>query len=247
VKARLDAGETMESIFPVKVYRQRLHALGMQARLVGGTGRGSVLEVGCGGSLVLHEAAKLGLRCHGVDMNPEMLEYGRTLKAAYGSDVEFSQDDAFALPFADRSFDIVFSVGMLEQYSPEDQLRLVRECKRVANRFVYIEVPNEDEDAGIHHLIKDHEDSHLPTDLRALAIEAGLTDLELDGRAVFCSRAGTEKNSESYQQFVRAGYPHLMKDMTAADIDTFLAAERTTTQAQRLKYGCIHYVVGRSR
>jgi hypothetical protein len=62
-------------------------------------------------------------------------------------------------------------------------------------------------------------------------------DLQLEGRAVFCSRAGTELNSQKYQQFVRSGYPHLITDMT----------ERSTTQEQRLTYGCIHYVGGRSR
>jgi SAM-dependent methyltransferase len=247
VKPRLEAGEKMETINPVKVYRHRQVARAIAARLAGGTGRGSVLEVGCGASLILHEAAKLGLRCHGIDMDPMVLDYCAALKASYGSDVEFSKADCFALPFPDGAFDVVFSVGMLEHYSPADQLLLTKECKRVANRFVEIHIPNEGPDSCIVFLIKGHEDSHLPTDLVQLALDAGLADPVLEGRGLFCPKFGTEGNSEGYQQFIRSRFPELWKDMTAADVDVLIAAEQRTTLDERMTYGSIHYIVARSR
>src|SRR5205085_3468639 len=76
VKPRLAAGESIEVINPIKVYRHRFVALETAARI---GGSGSLLELGCGASLVLQEAAKLGLRCHGVDLDPMVLEYSRAL------------------------------------------------------------------------------------------------------------------------------------------------------------------------
>jgi SAM-dependent methyltransferase len=246
VSARLDAGEAVEQINPVKVYRHRHVARALAARLQGAEGRPSLLEVGCGASLVVHEAAKLGVRCHGVDMNETILAYCGRLRDAYGSDVEFSREDGFALPFADRSFDLVFSVGMLEHYSPEDQVLLLKEQRRVARRFVQIDVPNEGPDSSMRFLLQGHEDSHLPTDLAQLATAAGLVDLQLDGRGLFVPRAGTERNSAAYQQFLRARFPQFWKDFTAADIEPLIQADDESTKEERMRYGSMHYIVGRA-
>jgi ubiquinone/menaquinone biosynthesis C-methylase UbiE len=245
VKPRLESGESMETINPIKVYRHRAVARSIAERLAGGAGRPSVLEVGCGGSVVLHELSKLGVRCHGVDMNPIVLDYSRVLKASYGSDVEYSQEDAFKLPFPDGAFDLVFSVGMLEHYSPADQLLLIKECKRVAKRFVQVDIPNEGPDSSMLFILKGHEDSHLPTDLVKLATDAGLVEPVLEGRGLFVPKFGTEANSEAYQQFMRARFPQLVKDMTSADIEVLIETEHQATKEELLRYGSMHFMVGR--
>jgi len=244
VSAKLDAGATMDTLNPVKVYRHRSVARAMAARLEGRT-NASILEVGVGGSLVIHEASKLGVHCHAVDVNPNMVAYSRRLSQAYGSDVVVEEADAFKLPYPNGHFDLVFSVGMLEHYSPEDQLVLVREHARVCRGWVEIDVPNEGPDASIHFLIKDHEDTHLDTDLVKLATDAGLVDVELGGRGMFCPKFGTEQNSPAYQAFVRTRFPALWKDMTAADIEPLVQAESETTHEERMRYGSIHFFIGR--
>lgn len=242
VKPRLAAGETMEQINPIKVYRHRQVAQDIAARL---GGRGSVLEVGCGASLVIQELSKLGIQCRGIDMDPLVLEYSAALSKSYGSGIELDQLDAFALPFPDKTFDLVFSVGMLEHYSPEDQLLLVKEQARVARRFVEIHVPNEGRDSCMWFLIKDHEDSHLPTDIAQLARDAGLVDLEVDGRGMFAPKKFAVNNSARYQEFVHARFPHLWKDFAQADIGELIASDRLATKDERMAFGSMHYVVGR--
>ncbi|CAN5604463.1 hypothetical protein BH11MYX1_BH11MYX1_08020 [soil metagenome] len=244
ISAKLDAGATIEDLSPVKVYRHRSVARAMAARLAG-RANASILEIGVGGSLVVHEASKLGLACHAVDANPNMVAYTRRLGQAYGSNVTVEEADAFKLPYADGQFDLVFSVGMLEHYSPEDQLLLVREHARVSRGWVEIDVPNEGPDSSIHFLIKDHEDTHLDTDFVKLATDAGLVDLELGGRGMFCPQFGTEQNSPAYQAFVRERFPELWKDMSAVDIDPLVQAESETTHEERMRYGSIHYFIGR--
>jgi SAM-dependent methyltransferase len=243
VKPRLEAGESIETIHPIKVYRHRQVAREIANRVGAGA---TVLEIGCGASFALHELSKLGLRCHGVDMDPTVIEYSQALKKSYGSNVEFSQLDAFSLPFPDKSFDVVFSVGVLEHYSPEDQLLLAKECKRLAKRFVEIHIPNESPDSCIHFLIKDHEDSHLPTDLVKLSQDAGLREIELEGRGVFVSSSGCEKNSPTYQDFIRRRFPELWKDLGANDIELLIASEQNATKEERMKFGSIHYVVAKA-
>lgn len=50
--------------------------------------------------------------------------------------------DAFYLPFKDKSFDCVFSQGLLEHFNDNEILRIIKEQLRVGRR-VYISVPNQ--------------------------------------------------------------------------------------------------------
>lgn len=55
----------------------------------------------------------------------------------YGSLAErFVLGSAFGLPFIDKSFDLVFSCGLLEHLDWEEQITHIMEMKRVGERFV---------------------------------------------------------------------------------------------------------------
>ena len=57
--------------------------------------------------------------------------------------VRFVQGDGLALPFADRSFDVVHSSAVIEHVgSFDNQARLVAECARVARHGVFVTTPN---------------------------------------------------------------------------------------------------------
>jgi SAM-dependent methyltransferase len=68
-----------------------------------------VLDVACGTGNAALPAARAGARVTGLDLTPELLEAGRRKASAEGIEIEWVEGDAEALPFADESFDRVFS------------------------------------------------------------------------------------------------------------------------------------------
>jgi len=71
----------------------------------------TVLDVACGTGNAALPAARAGGRVTGLDLVPELLEAGRKKAAEEGVEVEWVEGDAEALPFADGSFDRVFSTA----------------------------------------------------------------------------------------------------------------------------------------
>jgi SAM-dependent methyltransferase len=91
-----------------------------------------VLDVGCGtGALARLLAARLGpaARIDAVDVNPFLLGEAAELAAAFAARIRFAPGSATALPFADGTFDCVFSVTVLEECDAD---RAIAEMTRVA-------------------------------------------------------------------------------------------------------------------
>jgi len=85
-----------------------------------------VLEVGCGTGVVAGELARLSAaRVVGLDIDATMLAFARQ----QGGGVTYVQGDAHALPFPDRSFDVVVCHYLLLWLA--DSVRAVREMARV--------------------------------------------------------------------------------------------------------------------
>jgi pseudaminic acid biosynthesis-associated methylase len=95
---------------------------------------GRVLEVGCniGLQLRLLEKANRGLEFHGLEPQPYAIERARQLSPT----MHFHQGNAFALPFPDRSFDLVMTHGVLIHIHPDDLPRALREIERVARQYI---------------------------------------------------------------------------------------------------------------
>lgn len=96
----------------------------------------SVLDVGCGTARWLAALGQAGLRV-GIEPSAEMLSAARPRVRAGISLVRGAGE---ALPFADRSFDVVTLVTSLE-FIP-DPARAIREALRVARRLVAVAVLN---------------------------------------------------------------------------------------------------------
>jgi len=85
----------------------------------------SILDVGCGTGEITARLAALYPEASlaGVDLIARHLELARNRAAAFGARVAFREADAFALPFADASFDLVVCRHMLQAVPrPEDAL-----------------------------------------------------------------------------------------------------------------------------
>ncbi len=88
-----------------------------------------LLEVGCGMGTDLLQFARGGAKVTGVDLTPRSLEISRHHLNVYGQPGDFALTDAERLPFADESFDVVYSNGVLH-HTP-DTAGAIREIHRV--------------------------------------------------------------------------------------------------------------------
>lgn len=69
----------------------------------------TLLDVGCAEGIEVGEFRKLGLKADGVDINGDFV--GQAQKRF--PEAKFAQGSAESLPFADQSYDIVFSISTL--------------------------------------------------------------------------------------------------------------------------------------
>lgn len=88
-----------------------------------------LLEVGCGMGTDLLQFARGGAQVTGIDLTPRSIEISRQHLALYDQQGDFANADCERLPFADESFDVVYSNGVLH-HTP-DTAAAVHEIHRV--------------------------------------------------------------------------------------------------------------------
>jgi SAM-dependent methyltransferase len=88
-----------------------------------------VLEVGCGRGSLSAYFADAGWDCTLLDLSPAAIEVARGAFAAHGLAARFDVGDCLSLPYADNSFDLCFSIGLLEHFVDID--RVIEEQVRV--------------------------------------------------------------------------------------------------------------------
>ncbi len=88
-----------------------------------------LLEIGCGMGTDLLQFARGGAEVTGVDLTARSIEISRQHFAVYGARGDFAVADGESLPFADGSFEVVYSNGVLH-HTP-DTAGAVREIHRV--------------------------------------------------------------------------------------------------------------------
>jgi ubiquinone/menaquinone biosynthesis C-methylase UbiE len=89
-----------------------------------------VLDVACGGGLVVCAFASVVRHAEGIDITPAMLDRARALAAAKGlANVHWRQGDVLPLPYADGSFTIVTSRFTFHHF--QDPQAVLREMTRV--------------------------------------------------------------------------------------------------------------------
>jgi len=88
-----------------------------------------VLDIGCGNGYVLWHYARHGAHVHGVDITETALALSRRRFELGGLTGEFRLTDGNRLPYPDRHFDIVCSMGVLHHI--EDPRPMLAEARRV--------------------------------------------------------------------------------------------------------------------
>lgn len=101
----------------------------------------SLLDVGCGEGVLIHEWAKHldSKRVVGIDLEEESIQAGWAQRQA--PNLEYIIMRAENLPFADNEFDVATAIEVLEHVP--DPEHTVSEMARVAKRFVLVSVPRE--------------------------------------------------------------------------------------------------------
>ena len=102
---------------------------------------GRTLEAGCGAawqSLAL--ARQPGFQASLLDFSSKALEYARRVFEREHLPAQFIQDD-LSSP-SKPEFDLVFNAGVLEHYTFDEQVNLVRGMKARSRRYVIVLVPN---------------------------------------------------------------------------------------------------------
>jgi len=100
-----------------------------------------ILEVGAGTGTMSVFLSNLGFEVTTLDNDPKILEIAQQVKDKFNGQNYLQKGDAFKLPFADDSFDLVFHQGLLEHFKDDDIFRLLTEHLRVAP-IVIFSVPN---------------------------------------------------------------------------------------------------------
>lgn len=97
-----------------------------------------VLEIGCGTGHFSAYFRELGAEVVGLDTSPEMLRVAKDLRGDLR--IDFSKGDAYRLPFADNSFDLVAMITTLEFISSPQ--KALSEAFRVSRGKVFLGLLN---------------------------------------------------------------------------------------------------------
>lgn len=100
---------------------------------------GSVLEIGAQTGIDAEFLASRGLEVTALDYSDAAM---RLLK--YRKGITSVKADALSMPFADDTFNLAYSQGLLEHYRQPELTKLIEEQKRVvkSNGYILIDVPN---------------------------------------------------------------------------------------------------------
>ncbi len=181
----------------------------------------TVLDLACGGGIIVCAFAPEVKHATGIDMTPAMLDRARQLAAEKGlANVSWDQGDVGSLPYADGAFDIVVTRFSMHHFL--DPLLVLREMVRVCapgGRVVVVDMhASEDPAKAIewNRLEKLRDPSHVRcltlTELRALFRAAGLP----------APQAGFYELRDEVRNLLRRSFPNPGDD--AKIVEMFVAS-----------------------
>jgi ubiquinone/menaquinone biosynthesis C-methylase UbiE len=91
-----------------------------------------VLEVGCGRGSLSSYFSEAGYDCTLVDLSPDVIEIAKEIFAKNDLQAQFMVGDAYDLELKDKSYDVVFSIGVFEHF--EDIATPIKEQIRILDK-----------------------------------------------------------------------------------------------------------------
>lgn len=89
-----------------------------------------VLEMGVGGRNLIFDVARRSKEVVGIDVSPKSIAFIKKRKNEQ-KNVKFHVMDAFNTSFPNKSFDIIYSVGLMEYVAEKEFPLLLKECRRL--------------------------------------------------------------------------------------------------------------------
>jgi SAM-dependent methyltransferase len=201
----------------------------------------TVLDVACGGGIVVCAFAPYVRQVTGIDVTPAMLERARHLAAEKGlTNVAWRRGDVSSLPFADASFTIVVTRFSVHHFpEPVEVLReMVRVCAP-GGRIVVVDMytsESPEKAAEFNRLEKLRDPSHMRSlplsELKALFGEAGLSDPD----------ATFYELRDNVQNLLARSFPEPGDDVKIVELFKASAADDRLGIPVRLEADEIHYV-----
>lgn len=93
--------------------------------------KGKILEIGCGNCRNLKIFALNGFDCYGIDFSKEMIKYAKEYCKKHNFKVKLKKARAEKLPFKKNFFDYILCIATLHHLKPKDQIKAIKEMKRV--------------------------------------------------------------------------------------------------------------------
>jgi ubiquinone/menaquinone biosynthesis C-methylase UbiE len=150
-----------------------------------------ILEVGAGASHTLAAlSGRIECKAYGVEPDESGIKKTIEMSGLESTTLDMIKGDGFTLPFADNTFDIVYSLGLIEHFEPEASVDLIAEHTRVCKPRgrVIISVPNK---LNLPHTLRKKflgeryeyspERSYSPRELKRVMETSGVTVMRVDG------------------------------------------------------------------
>lgn len=222
----------------------------------------SATELGCGSATLLCQLSAGGIDCLGIDIDHDALELARVASASLAGSVgqiRFVERDFLDPSYAPGIADLTLSIGVIEHYPYEGQLRVLDRHIELSSRWVLIAIPNLASplfQAFLRGMAADrtlYDEEHADVDVPALARDLGCSVVRSDGCHLFLSHHRDYRFADpQLRAFQRRLHSRLITinpryrrfpdlDMTAADIDTLGLVEAGADHSERLRFGFLRW------
>ena len=104
------------------------------------SGNGKVIEAGCGTGIISAYLASKGFDVTAIDVDQNILSLAKELEEKFYSKnlVNFKNQSIFDLDYKEDSFDLCYSVGVLEHFSDEEIVNLLSKQIKLAKKTIVV-------------------------------------------------------------------------------------------------------------